>query len=745
MQQLDGDIAIEIGVVRLPHLTHPAFADRFDQAVSAERASGFQVDVTPERNCDSGTLVEDWSKLTMNRSGSARLALLRPPQRNYARLYLGAPTSQIMALTSIKFCVILLLISSTASAQASPPLTVEWSAYGYDAGGGRFSPAAQINRDNVKSLTVAWTYRTGEIDVKTRRPAKLEATPLMVDGMIYLSTPLGKVVALDPLTGRERWTFSANVDAMVNWGDFANRGVSTWVDASTPRTAQCHRRIYLGTIDGRIIALDSKTGTKCRGFGKDGTISIRTGLHNSPFETAEYQLTSPPAVIRGLLVTGSSVADNNRTNAASGEVRAYDSRTGALRWSWDPVPRDSTDKAYDSWIGPMAHTTGAANAWSVIAADSARNLVFVPTGSPSPDYFGGERRGDNHYANSIVALNASTGKVVWHFQAVHHDLWDYDVASPPLLATITKAGKRIDVVLQTTKTAQLFVLDRDTGKPVYPVEERSVPKTTISGERASPTQPFNTIIPALSPQRFAVDSIWGATPADLESCRVQISPLRNEGVFTPPSLEGTLVRPSNIGGAHWGGLAFDRTKNIAVVPVNRVASMVQLIPVDLLDTADVRKNASRLGDEYTRMHGTPYVMRRRILVAESNLPCSPPPWGALVAINLSTGARVWDVPLGDPSTLSPKLTDLPPSIGLPNLGGPIATAGGVVFIAATLDHFLRAFDIETGRELWRGQLPEGARATPMTYVVNGRQFVVISVGGNEDWGKGDYVVAFSLP
>ena len=623
---------------------------------------------------------------------------------------------------------------------------MEWSAYGRTAAGDRFSPATQINRDNVKSLVPVWTYRTGEIDAKTRRPAKLEATPLMVDGTLFLSTPLGKVVALDPLTGRERWKFQIDVDGNERWGDFANRGVSTWIDPSTPRRAPCHRRIFANTIDGRIFALDSRTGRKCAGFGRDGSVNLRRGLRNAPFEIAEYQLTSPPAVVRGMIVTGSSIADNNRTNAASGEVRAYDARTGAVRWSWDPVPRDSTDPGWRTWRGAMGLTTGAANTWSVIAADSARDLVFVPTGSPSPDYFGGERPGDNRYANSVVALRASTGKVVWHFQVVHHDLWDYDVASPPLLATIVRDGRKVDVVLQTTKTGQLYVLDRDTGRPVFRVEERNVPKSTVRAERASATQPFNTVLPPLSPQRFSKDSIWGATPADLASCRQQIEPLRNEGAFTPPSFEGTLVIPSNIGGAHWGGLAFDANRKIAVVPVNRIASMVQLIPIDQHDTAQARTNASRLGDEYTRMHGTPYIMRRRILVSENDLPCSPPPWGALVAIDLNTGKKIWDVPLGDPSNLDARLKPLSATpLGLPNLGGPIATAGGVVFVAATLDHFLRAFDVETGRELWKGPIPAGARATPMTYVLNGKQFVVIAVGGNEDWGKGDYIVAFALP
>ena len=304
----------------------------------------------------------------------------------------------------------------------------------------------------------------------------------------------------------------------------------------------------------------------------------------------------------------------------------------------------------------MAHTTGAANAWSVIAADSARDMVFVPTGSASPDYYGGERVGDNRYANSVVALRASTGKVVWSFQAVHHDLWDYDVASPPALVTIMHDGRMRAVVLQATKSGQLFVLDRDTGAPVFPVEERAVPASTIAGEHASPTQPFNTVIPALSPQSLSLDSVWGPTPADRESCLAQIRPLRNEGVFTPPSEQGTLAIPSNIGGAHWGGVAYDPAHQLAIVPVNRIPAFVQLIPLDQQDTAEIARNESRLGDQYTRMHGTPYIMRRRMITSPSRAPCTPPPWGALVAINLATGARAWEVPLGDPSAVAPGLS-----------------------------------------------------------------------------------------
>jgi quinoprotein glucose dehydrogenase len=462
-----------------------------------------------------------------------------------------------------------------------------------------------------------------------------------------------------------------------------------------------------------------------------------------------------------MLVVGSAVADNNRADAASGEVRAYDARTGALRWSWDPVPQDSTDAAYATWNGPGAHHTGAANAWSVIAADSARDLVFVPTSSPSPDYYGGLRLGDDRYASSIVALRASTGRAVWSFQTVHHDLWDYDNASPPLLATVRHAGRDIAVVMQATKTGMLYVLDRDSGVPVFPVEERPVPASTVAGERASPTQPFSSL-PPLSPHRLTVADAFGADSADRAACRATIASLRNEGIFTPPSVEGTLAVPSNIGGAHWGGLAFDRARQLVIVPVNEVAAEVQQLP------RAVEHSMSEPGWEYAEMRGTPYMMRRRILLSPAGVPCTRPPFGSLVAVSLATGTIAWRVPLGTPRPPAP-----PPSLpaglgtqarsgltsigsgagdaalaalGSPNLGGAIVTAGGVVFIGATIDQRVRAFDVETGHELWAARLPAGGKATPMTYMVNGRQYVAIAAGGDGAiFGKSDELVVFALP
>lgn len=343
-----------------------------------------------------------------------------------------------------------------------------------------------------------------------------------------------------------------------------------------------------------------------------------------------------------------------------------------------------------------------------------------------------------------MALRVSTGEVVWDFQTVHHDLWDYDNASPPALVTLTRDAQRVPAVPQATKTGMLFVLNRETGLPLFPVEERPVPRSTVPGEEAWPTQPFTAAIAPLSPHRVGPEDAWGITPEERERCRQRLSALRNEGIFTPPSFEGTLVLPSNVGGAHWGGLALDPVREIAVVPVNRIAAMVQLLSADTLTEEEADREEERTGLEYTHMEGTPYVMRRGFVRSPGGLPCTPPPWGALVAVSLRRGQREWEVPLGT----MPGASGQPPSRpewGSPNLGGPIVTAGGLVFIAATLDRKFRAFDVETGRVLWAADLPAGGKATPMTYVAGGRRFVAIAAGGGDRFGVGDYIIAFALP
>lgn len=634
----------------------------------------------------------------------------------------------------------LLLLVSLQSPAANPRSPNDWPVYGHDAGGARFSPLTQISRANVAQLQVAWTYHTGmpALDNMGHRPPALEVTPIVVDGTMYVSTPTGIIAALDPATGNERWRFDAGVNPHRGYGDFVSRGVSFWRDSRAPGHATCARRVFAATIDARLFALDASTGKPCTGFGTSGSVDLRAGLRVPPAEFSAYEVTSPPAIVGDLVITGSGVADNSSPAPASGEVRAWDARTGMLRWTFDPVPQDSTDPAYKTWQNGSAKTTGAANAWSIIVADPARDLVFLPTSSPAPDYYGGLRLGDNRYANSIVALRASTGKVVWSFQSVHHDLWDFDNASPPALVTVTRNGTSIPAVIQTGKSGMLFVLNRLTGEPIFPVEERPVPASTVPGEVASPTQPFTALTPPLVPLHFSADDAWGPTPEAKAACHDILAALKNDGPFTPPSTQGTLSQPGNIGGAHWGGVAIDEGRSLAIVPVNRVPAMVQLIPAEGFNDDSVRHADADRGIhdfEYTRMHGTPYIMRRRIILSPARLPCTPPPFGALVAVNLATGGIQWNVPLGS-------FGGFP---GSPQLGGPIVTAGGLVFIGATPDKGFRAFDVETGRELWKADLPAGARATPMTYEAGGRQFVVIAAGGSDIWGAGDAIIAFALP
>jgi quinoprotein glucose dehydrogenase len=635
-----------------------------------------------------------------------------------------------------------------AQARPAPRATVEWSAYGHDAAGTKHSPASQITRANVKNLVPVWTYRTGDFSLGDAM-ARDETTPLFVDNMLFVSTPFGGVRAIDGDTGAELWSFDSELDLSGDYGDFTNRGVSTWVDPSRPAGTACHRRIFVAPVDARIIALDSRTGEPCNDFGSHGQVLLGRDLINAPAFKGEYAVTSPPAVVNGLVIVGSAVGDGRRVAAPSGVVRAFDARTSALKWSWDPVARDSTQPGYDTWRGAEAHRTGAANAWSIISVDSARDLVFVPTGSASPDFFGGERLGQNLFANSVVALRASTGKMVWHFQTVHHDLWDYDVPAEPVLFTMHRGGRDIAALAQTTKMGHVFILDRETGTPLFPVEERPVPRSDVAGEEAWPTQPFPTLPRPLAPARFDLADVFGATDAGRAWCREQLAGARSTGIFTPPSLVPTVIFPGNIGGSNWSGIALDPSRHLAIIPSNRLITLVDLIP--RADAHDAMMRGTRF-DEFAPQTGTPYAMRRRHLIAPDGAPCNPPPWGTLSAVDLETGEVRWERPFGRIA----QLATVPGSErwGSPNLGGAMTTAGGVVFAGGAVDHRLHAFDVETGNELWSAELPAGVHASPMTYVSSsGRQFVVVAAGGHRelharagDFDKpGDFIAAFALP
>ena len=632
------------------------------------------------------------------------------------------------------------------SAQPIAVGAVDWSAYGSDPGGSRYSSLTQINRENVTHLKVAWVYRTGEAESKAeaRKKAAFEATPILVQGTLYFSTPFNRVIALNPVSGRARWTYDPKVDLSRDFSEVTCRGVSAWVGQRSGERAE--PRIFVATIDARLIALNATSGTPCKEFGNGGQVDLKQDVRL--VNPGHYQVTSPPAVIGDLAVVGSSIGDNRGVELERGVVRAYDVRTGKLRWSWDPIPRDSQDPARGTWAGKSAEHTGAANAWSVISADRERGLVFIPTSSPSPDYYGGERLGSNLYANCVVALRADTGKMVWSFQVVHHDLWDYDVASQPTLLSVRRDGLEIPAVAVATKMGRIFLLHRETGKPLFPVEERAVPRSDVAGEEASPTQPFPTLPLPLGPQKITAEDAWGPTPQDCDWCRERIKALRAEGTFTPPSLGGSLVVPSSVGGMHWGGLSCDLQRGLLIANINRLVSMVKLIPREEYDQQRKTWKGDRVSGEFAPQKGTPYAMYREFLLSPSGTPCNPPPWGTLAAIDVSTGVLKWEVPLGTFARIS-RVPGFSEAWGSPNLGGSMVTAGGLVFISAAMDTYLRAFDIDTGKELWKAELPASAQATPMTCSVGegGKQFIVIAAGGHGKLGTkmGDHVVAFALP
>jgi len=619
-----------------------------------------------------------------------------------------------------------------------------WSFYGGDAGGTRFADSAQITRENVDDLEIAWTYRTGELGQKFERADKLsfEATPILVRDTLYLSTPTSIVIALDAANGRERWRFDPRIARATRYSEATSRGVSSWSDSQAAPGAACSHRIFIGTLDARLIALDGRIGRPCAQFGGAGAIDLARGVRvRAP---GDYLVTSPPAIYRDLVIVGSAIGDNGSATLERGVVRAYDARTGALRWSWDPVPSSATEANARGWDAEAARRTGAANAWSMISVDSARGLIFVPTGSASPDFFGGERPGDNAYANSLVALRGDSGQLAWHRQLVHHDLWDYDLAAQPLLIDIEREGKSVAAVVQATKTGMLFVFDRETGEPVFEINERRVPPSDTRGEAISPTQPFPATPPLVSHAAITPQDAWGLTFYDRGRCRSLIERYRSEGIYTPPSERGTIVSPSYVGGVNWGSLAFDSQRQFVIAAVNHLPAIVTLIRRENFATASESNEWPT--SEFAPQHGTAYGMRREILLSPFGLPCTAPPWGTLAAVDLRSNSIRWQVMLGSTKDRTPSFLPAP-TIGMPNMGGPMVTAGGLVFIGAATDNYLRAFDLVTGSELWKGRLPAGGQATPMSYTLGGRQFIVIAAGGHGglQTTKGDYVVAFALP
>jgi quinoprotein glucose dehydrogenase len=638
--------------------------------------------------------------------------------------------------------LVFLLSAALAGAAPSAPDS-DWASYGGDAGGTRYSGLALITPTNVARLQVAWIFRTGELGqgVKNWSRSAFEATPILYDDTLYLTTSGTDVVALNAASGTLRWRYQSRTRTDLHYSDGVSRGVSLWIDQSGPRDAACHARIYAPTLDGRLLALDAATGRACADFGDGGALDLLHDIRSQFKEGDEwrsYLVTSPPAVLDDRIIVGSSIGDNRAVLEELGSVRAFDARTGKLVWSWDPIPRDSSNPVYRQWSAAQVETASAANAWAPLSVDPGRHLVFVPTGSASPDFYGGERLGDNRWANSVVALDGDTGQLRWGQQLVHHDLWDYDVASQPALVDLVHDGRSVAAVIQAAKTGFMYTFDRDSGAPLFPLLEKPVPQDAVPGERPSPTQPYPVAPPALVRQGpITPQDAWGITWFDAHSCRKRIEAYRSEGIFQPPALEDSLMQPGSAGGANWGGIAFDPRRQLAVVNTINLPYVVALIPRAQLH--DEYRSGKYSGFEFAQQAGTPYGMRRHPFESALGIPCVKPPWGMLTGIDMKHGAITWQIPLGTTPYI-------PVSLGMPGLGGPILTAAGLVFIAASLDDRLRAFESGSGKLLWETKLPAGGQATPMTYAIAGRQYLVIAAGGYKDAStRGDYVIAYALP
>lgn len=646
------------------------------------------------------------------------------------------------------------VLASLCSVAASPRGDADdWPTVGGDLAGQHFSRRTQIDRGNVHNLRLAWTFHTGALREPglTNPRSNFETSLVLWDGRLYFDTPYDQVIAIDAETGEKRWSFDPKVSHDTPFDIVASRGVALWHSSSGGKPRGCATdRVFVATLDRRLIAVDALSGQLCRDFGSDGSVDLAQSLHIH--DTRWYSFTSPPTILGDVVAVGSSVGDNQLVEAPSGAVRGFDARTGKLLWTFEPLP----------WAQAAKQRSGSGGAWSVMSADPQLGLLFVPTGSPSVDFYGANRPGDDRDANSVIALDAKTGRKIWAFQVVHHDLWDLDVAAEPLLFTFRGQTPAVAV---TTKMGMTFVLDRRNGQPIFPVEERNVPTSDVPGEQAAPTQPFSTL-PLLAPMTLDVSDITELDHAETIYCRRKIASLANKGVYTPVGLTPTLLYPGSLGGVNWGSAALDPESAVLYANVNRFAFETRLVPrqtppqtlasrmATLVEeatdywremlwphnamTTSTYQPPDSAGFELSSQEGTPYKIYRAPVLSPSGLPCTPGPWGAVVALDLNRGVKLWTAPLG---TVIPGRHS-----GAVTVGGPIVTATGLVFTGGGSDPLLYAFDSQTGHELWRGTLPAAAQATPMSYQYKGRQYVVIAAGGHGSLAPqlGDAIVAFSL-
>ncbi|BEP39688.1 membrane-bound PQQ-dependent dehydrogenase, glucose/quinate/shikimate family [Variovorax sp. V15] len=649
--------------------------------------------------------------------------------------------------------------AATASAPAGPTAaTDEWTAYGGTGFGQRYSALDQITPQNVSQLEEAWHFRTGDVRGQPGDPEEttFEVTPLKIGGRLFLCTPHQSVIALDATTGQQVWRYTPQIARPLALQHLTCRGLSYYPGAaaapsagSTPASASasgspaaCDAKLFMPTADGRVIALDPASGQPCPAFGGGaGQIDLWKNMPN--VKAGSYYSTSPPVVTRSLLIVGGTVLDNVSTKETSGVIRAFDANTGALVWNWDSGnPEDTAPIAAD-----RTYTANSPNSWSISSVDEALGLVYVPMGNQPPDQWGGARsEGAKKYSSAVVALDLASGRVRWSFQTVHHDLWDYDVPAQPSLVDLRAGSETVPALVQPTKQGELFVLDRRNGKPILPVNERAAPQGAAAGDATAPTQPSSAL--SFDPPALKPSDMWGATIFDQLACRIAFHRLRYEGRFTPPSTQGSLIHPGNFGVFNWGGVAVDPRRQIVFATPASLAFVSRLVPrAD--DTSLYVQGKQRPNDSLPALNenfGAPFAVKLSAFTSVLGLPCQAPPWGYVAAADLRTGRVAWMHKNGTVRDSSP--LPLPFAMGVPNLGGPILTAGGVAFLSGTLDQFVRGYDVNDGKELWRSRLPAGGQATPMTYRgTDGRQYLLVVAGGHGSLGTrtGDHVIAYALP
>jgi quinoprotein glucose dehydrogenase len=640
-----------------------------------------------------------------------------------------------MGPSTIKLRTLALLMAlGAASVEAAEQ---GWLYYGGDQGGSHYSAATQIDKDNVAGLEKAWVFRSGDMARYGEEMAKTstQSTPILLpeaagESLVYC-TPFNRVIALDPGTGAQRWQFEPDIDRR---GDrpFRCRGVSYAEESRVKKGQQCRHRLYLGTHDRKLWAIDATNGRPCEAFGDGGKVLLYGAEGYVPGDVSN---SSAPVVANGVVIVGSTVIDFVRATTPRGTVKAYDSYSGAPRWQFDPL---------------LGHDgSGSANVWAPMSVDAKLDMLYLPTSAASPDYYGAQRHGDGLYANSVVALDLQSGAVRWHFQHVRHDLWDYDTPAQPILFQWTKNGANIPALAQLTKQGFVFVFNRLTGESLWEITEQPVPPSQIIGEQPAATQPKPIAPPQLLNPFLMPADAWGLTPWDRGKCKEQLASLHNLGLFTPTSEKLTLMYPGSLGGPNWGGGALLGNSGILLTNVNNVAFTGRLIPTpDNIDPKTKKRDHPAAGHRMqVTMDGTPYNIEIGSLQSPLGIPCNPPPWGKLVAVDLLGGTILWETALGSVHEMGPVTAPFHIEWGTPNLGGGIATGGGLFFIGATMDRQIRAFDVSNGETLWQYTLPVDATATPMTYEYRGRQYVVINAGGHHMFqrGYGDYLYAFALP